>query len=46
VDEEAFNQLKNQYDELKNELEQLKNQNNEPKQAEPQKVVAKSRFIF
>lgn len=46
VDEEAFNQLKNQYDELKNELEQLKNQNNEPSHADPQKVVAKSRFIF
>jgi ATP-dependent Clp protease, protease subunit len=46
VDEESFNQLKNQYDELKNELELLKNKNNEPKPAESKKVVAKSRFIF
>ena len=44
VDEEAFNQMKMQFEVMKNELEQLKkNQKDEPK---PTPAVAKSRFIF
>lgn len=45
VDEKAYNELKQELDQVKNELEQLKNQKNEPNPT-PQKVVAKSRFVF